>query len=225
MKKIEEENMSYDPSGRNDEQRILTVKNASRKMNVFLKNFSRHSEEDNAIHLSHIVKKFVSSLMKIDYNLSYEEMKGKIKESKENPHLKEQLTNILDRLDALEFEGVKITKQDVLECANQFINTIKFVEVNTNKNRSSTLTVLIRKIRKWFGLEKLAKEREEDAIQELYELLVEGHKLISSGKKGEASLQYLKIKKIYSHLSAESKKRVYPDVIYYYKKIVGTATD
>jgi hypothetical protein len=204
------------------DRRLGAVRTAAHKLSILIKNFSKHSCEDNSIQLAHITRRLISSILEIKYNLPYEEMKEKIRTSNESEQLKEKLCSLIDSLSSLEFQGVKVGKKDVLDCANILTDILQIAEENLKKEKGSRLKRILTRLENKLGLERLRKAKEEETTEAIYKMLLEGHRILASGNRTGASQLYRKIRELYSKLPPDSKKRLLPDILYYYRKIVGS---
>ena len=204
--------------------RLQAIENARHKIAVLKKSFALHLPEDNAIQFSHIVKKFFSSFFRIDYNLSYNEMKSEIEAKVSNEQLKQALASFLKSVSVMEFGGVTLSRRKISYFSQRFLSILSLAEVRARPGgEGSVIKKGIRAFEDRFGITEEKKKKEDEALERIYKLLLLGHKALSIGEISNSVPIYSEVRLAYSRLSEESKKKVHPDIIYFYKKIMKKA--
>jgi len=209
---------------RRSDFRLQAIENARHKIAVLKKSFALHLPDDNAIQFSHIVKKFFSSFFALDYNLSYDEMEREIEGKVGNGEMREALTTFLKSMSLMEFGGTTPSKRKLSYFSRRFLSILSLAEAMARpRGEGSAIKKGIRAFERILGITERKKKEEENALERIYELLLIGHRLVSEGKIADAATVYSQVRLAYSRLSEESKKKVHPDIIYFYKKMMRKA--
>jgi hypothetical protein len=200
--------------------RLQVIENARYKINLLKKGLSSSNQEDNAIQFFHIIKKFFSSFFSLPYNLSYEEIKNSVSGKIKNEPLKKEILSFLNSVSLMEFSGLTPSGNRISYFSRKFISLLSLIADSEIPNsRESVIKKSIKLIEEKLGISGQRKKAEEESIEQIYRLLLLGHKSISVNELPNAKAIYSQVRALYSKLSPEGKQRMYSEILYFYRKI------
>jgi hypothetical protein len=200
--------------------RLQVIENARYKINLLKKGLSSSNQEDNAIQFFHIIKKFFSSFFSLPYNLSYEEIKNSVSGKIKNEPLKKEILSFLNSVSLMEFSGLTPSGNRISYFSRKFISLLSLIADSEIPNsRESVIKKSIRAIEEKLGISRQRKKAEAESIEQIYRLLLLGHKSISVNEMRNAKAIYSQVRALYSKLSPEGKQKMYSEILYFYKKI------
>jgi hypothetical protein len=205
---------------RSSDIRLQVIENARYKINLLKKGLSSSNQEDNAIQFFHIIKKFFSSFFSLPYNLSYEEIKNSVSGKIKNEPLKKEILSFLNSVSLMEFSGLTPSGNRISYFSRKFISLLSLIADSEIPNsRESVIKKSIRAIEEKLGISGQRKKAEAESIEQIYRLLLLGHKSISVKEMQNAKAIYSQVRALYSKLSPEGKQRMYSEILYFYRKI------
>jgi hypothetical protein len=205
---------------RSSDIRLQVIENARYKINLLKKGLSSSNQEDNAIQFFHIIKKFFSSFFSLPYNLSYEEIKNSVSGKIKNEPLKKEILSFLNSVSLMEFSGLTPSGNRISYFSRKFISLLSLIADSEIPNsRESVIKKSIRAIEEKLGISGQRKKAEAESIEQIYRLLLLGHKSISVKEMQNAKAIYSQVRALYSKLSPEGKQKMYSEILYFYRKI------
>jgi len=213
------------------------IGNALHKIDVLEKNLSKHLPEDNVIQLSHITKKFFSSFFGVKYKFTYEELSAELAKKKSDDALKKRIFDFLNEISLLEFSGIAPSRKKILSVSKDFKELLSDIRAEIRlKEKAALKTFSIKNILKTSKTKEKAKltaslynigekgeyaKIEDIQMEEIYDLLLAAHKSLELKKYKEAAELYEKINAEYAMLPRDSKKKIYAEILEFYKKFLS----
>ncbi|MCR4285116.1 MAG: hypothetical protein NUV97_03690 [archaeon] len=183
--------------------------NAVKKINK-LKN--EKINENSVVELNNIIKTFLKNKYKLDESLTVEELSDKISQKRIDKKTKLSLIDLILQIQKKEYKTKeKITEEEFKKLINYSLKIIKILskerEILHKKNSGEKITEKpplpkYERKDKSKTFEKL--EREINSLNE---------KLTPSLENKEVRKEYEKIKKMYSKISDEEKRDIYPKIL------------
>jgi len=178
------------------------------------KNIDKKSIEEISKEFVRIIRDFLSGLLKIDYEFTYEELCKEIEKHKISMVLRIMLITFFKKISEISYRGYKMKKQELRELINEARIIIKlgseeYLEGKTEKEE--------------FKKKELKKEqkikKESKLILEIYKDLIKAKKSIRELDVDSAKLAYIRIKELYEELPVKDKRKLYKKIVWLYNKI------
>ncbi|MBU3941524.1 MAG: hypothetical protein KKF74_01280, partial [Nanoarchaeota archaeon] len=178
------------------------------------KNIDKKSTEELSKEFVKIIRDFLSDLLKIDYEFTYEEFCKEIEKHKISMPLRIMLVTFFKKVSEIGYKGYKMKKPELRELINEARIIVKlgseeYLEGKTEKEEFK---------KKELG-EKRKIRKESKLMLEIYKDLIKAKKSIKESDIDSAKLAYIRIKELYEELPVNDKRKIYRKIVWLYNKI------
>jgi len=184
------------------------------------KSIDKKSIEELSRDLVRIVRDFLSDLLKIEYEFTYEEFCKEIEKHKISIPLRIILITFFKKISEISYKGYKITKPELRELINEAKIIIKlgseeYLEGKTEEEEF-----------KKKGLKEKQKIKKESKLMlEIYKDLIKAKRSIKELDIDSAKLAYIRIKELYEELPVKDKRKIYKKIVWLYNNIKERGLD
>ena len=184
------------------------------------KSIDKKSIEELSRDLVRIVRDFLSDLLKIEYEFTYEEFCKEIEKHKISIPLRIILITFFKKISEISYKGYKITKPELRELINEAKIIIKlgseeYLEGKTEEEEF-----------KKKGLKEKQKIKKESKLMlEIYKDLIKAKRSIKESDIDSAKLAYIRIKELYEELPVKDKGKIYKKIVWLYSNIKERGLD
>ena len=178
------------------------------------KGIDKKSIEELSRDLVRIIRDFLSGLLKIDYEFTYEEFCKEIEKHKISTPLRIMLVTFFKKISEISYKGYKMKKQELKELIKETKIIVKlgseeYLEGKTEKEEP-----------KEKELKKKQKiKKESKLILGIYKDLIKAKKSIRESDIDSAKLAYIRTKELYEELPVKEKRKIYKKIAWLYDKI------
>ncbi len=167
-----------------------------------------------------IVRDFLSDLLKIEYEFTYEEFCKEIEKHKISTPLRIMLITFFRKISEISYKGYKMEKPELREMVKEARIIVKlgseeYLEGKTEKEEPKKT-----KLKK-----KQKIKKESNLMLEVYKDLIKSKKSIRESDIDSAKLAYIRIKELYEELPVKEKRKIYKKIVWLYNKIKEGALD
>jgi len=177
------------------------------------KSIDKKSIDELSREFVRIVRDFLSDLLKIEYEFTYEELCKEIEKHKISTPLRIVLITFFKKISEISYKGYKITKPELRELINEARIIIKlgseeYLEGKTKEEFKKN------------GLKEKQKIKKESKLMlEIYKDLIKAKRSIKELDIDSAKLAYIRIKELYEELPIKEKKKIYKKIVLLYNQI------
>ena len=161
-----------------------------------------------------IIRDFLSDLLKIEYEFTYEELCKEIEKHKISMVLRIMLITFFKKISEISYKGYKMKKQELKELINEARIIIKL---------GSEEYLEEKKEKEEFKKKELKEEqkikKESKLILEIYKELIKAKNCIKDKDIDSAKLAYIRVKELYEELPVKDKRKLYKKIVWLYNKI------
>ncbi len=178
------------------------------------KSIDKKSIEELSKEFVRIIRDFLSDLLKIDYEFTYEEFCKEIEKHKISMPLRIILITFFKKISEISYKGYKMEKPELRKMVKEARIIVKlgseeYLEGKTEKEKP-----------KEKELKKKQKiKRESKLMLEIYKDLIKAKKSIRESDIDSAKLAYIRIKELYEELPVNEKRKIYKKIAVLYGKI------
>jgi len=178
------------------------------------KNIDKRSVEELSKEFVRIIRDFLSDLLKINYEFTYEEFCKEIEKHKISMPLRIMLVTFFKKVSEIGYKGYKMKKPELKELINEARIIVKlgseeYLEGKTEKEE----------FKKKESKEKQKIKKESKLMLEIYKDLIKAKKSIRESDIDSAKLAYIRIKELYEELPVKDKRKIYKKIVWLYNKI------
>ncbi len=167
-----------------------------------------------------IVRDFLSNLLKIEYEFTYEEFCKEIEKHKISTPLRIMLITFFKKISEISYKGYKIEKPELREMIKEARIIIKLGSEEYLEGKTEKEGLNKTKLKKKQNIKKKSK-----LMLEIYKDLIKAKKSIRKSDIDSAKLAYIRIKELYEELPVKDKKYIYKKIVWLYNKIKERALD
>jgi len=178
------------------------------------KKITKRNEDELSRKFVRIIRDFLSDLLKIDYEFTYEEFCREIEKHKISTPLRIMLITFFRKISEISYKGYKMKKPELKELIKEAKIIVKlgseeYLEGKTEKEEP-----------KEKELKKKQKiKKESKLILEIYKDLIKAKKSIRESDIDSVKLAYIRIKELYEELPVNEKRKIYKKIAGLYNKI------
>ena len=170
--------------------------------------------EELSRELIRIVRDFLSDLLKIDYEFTYEELCKEIEKHEISTPLRIIIITFFKKISEISYKGYKMKKPELKELISEARIIVKFGSEEYLDGRTE------KKGFKEKGLkEKRNIKKESKLMLDIYKDLIKAKKSIRESDMDSAKLAYIRIKEFYKELPVKEKKKIYKKIVLLYNQI------
>ena len=178
------------------------------------KDIDKKSVEELSREFVRIIRDFLSSLLKIEYEFTHEELCKEIEKHKVSVALRIMLITFFKKISEVSYKGYRMKKKELRELINEARIIVKFgseeyIEGKTEK----------REIKKKGLREKQKIKKESRLILEIYKDLIKAKNSIRESDIDSAKLAYIRVRELYKELPVKEKRKIYKRIVWLYDKI------
>ena len=178
------------------------------------KNLGKKSIEELSKEFVRIIRDFLSGLLKIEYEFTYEELCKEIGKHEISMPLRIMIVTFFKKISEISYKGYKMKKPELKELISEARMIVKFgseeyVEGKTEKEE----------FKKERPKEKQKIKKESKIILEIYKELIKAKNSIKKRDIDSAKLAYIRIKEFYEELPVKEKRNIYKKIVVLYNKI------
>jgi len=183
------------------------------------KSIDKKSIDELSREFVRIVRDFLSDLLKIEYEFTYEELCKEIEKHKISTPLRIVLITFFKKISEISYKGYKITKPELRELINEARIIIKlgseeYLEGKTKEEFKKN------------GLKEKQKIKKESKLMlEIYKDLIKAKRSIKELDIDSAKLAYIRIKELYEELPVKDKRKIYKKIVWLYNNIKERGLD
>jgi len=184
------------------------------------KSIDKKSIDELSKEFVRIVRDFLSDLLKIEYEFTYEEFCKEIEKHKISTPLRIILVTFFKKISEISYKGYKMDKSELREMVKEARIIVKlgseeYLEGKTEKEEP----------KKTEQKKKQNIKKESKLMLEVYKDLIKAKKSIRESDIDSAKLAYIRIKEIYEELPVKDKRKIYKKIVWLYNKIKEVALD
>ena len=179
------------------------------------KSIDKKSIEELSKELVRIIRCFLSDLLKIDYEFTFEEFCKEIEKHKISMPLRIMFITFFKKISEISYKGYKIKKPELRELINEARIIIKLGSEEYLKGKTEEEE----KSKKKELREKQKIKKESRLMLEIYKDLIKAKKSIKESDIDSAKLAYIRIKELYEELPVKEKRKIYKKIVWLYNKI------
>ena len=167
-----------------------------------------------------IVRDFLSDLLKIEYEFTYEEFCKEIEKHKISTPLRIILITFFKKISEISYKGYKITKPELRELINEARIIIKFGSEEYLEGKTEG-----EEFKKKGLKEKQKIKKESKLMLEIYKDLIKAKRSIQKSDIDSAKLAYIRVKELYEELPVKDKRKIYKKIVWLYNNIKEIGLD
>ncbi len=183
------------------------------------KSIDKKSIEELSRDLVRIVRDFLSDLLKIEYEFTYEEFCKEIEKHKISTPLRIILITFFKKISEISYKGYKITKPELRELINEARIIIKLGSEEYLEGKTKE------EFKKKGLKEKQKIKKESKLMLEIYKDLIKAKRSIKELDIDSAKLAYIRIKELYEELPVKDKRKIYKKIVWLYNNIKERGLD
>jgi len=183
------------------------------------KSIDKKSIEELSRDLVRIVRDFLSDLLKIEYEFTYEEFCKEIEKHKISTPLRIILITFFKKISEISYKGYKITKPELRELINEARIIIKLGSEEYLEGKTKE------EFKKKGLKEKQKIKKESKLMLEIYKDLIKAKRSIKESDIDSAKLAYIRIKELYEELPVKDKGKIYKKIVWLYSNIKERGLD
>jgi hypothetical protein len=195
-----------------EESALIMLRKLELKLKT--KKTRKDSLEKISKELMRIVRAFISGLLKIEYEFTYEELCNEITKHKISTPLRIMIITFFKRLSEINYKGHKISKKELIGFIKEARIIAKAgIEELSNENLNNNEKIKNNK------KEAKRTSNESRTVLEIYKDLIKANKSLKNHDMDSAKLSYIRIKENYDNLPLSKKRKIYKKIVSLYKKI------
>ena len=167
-----------------------------------------------------IIRDFLSDLLKIEYEFTYEEFCKEIEKHKISTPLRIMLITFFKKISEISYKGYKMEKPELREMVKEARIIVKLGSEEYLEGKAEKEEPKKTKLK-----EKQKIKKESKLMLEIYKDLIKAKKSIKESDIDSAKLAYIRIKEIYEELPVNEKRKIYKKIVWLYNKIKEEALD
>lgn len=171
--------------------------------------------EELRMNFFHIIRKFYSSFLRVNYSSTLEEINKEIKQNKKiKGKIQVDLINFNNKITHIEYSPEPKEKTEILELINEFLDII-----TKSKNQLIISKHVKRKKRKTKFTKFKQGFKKKVNKHKIQKMIIDSYANLENDNFDKAAKIYNKIKKDYEFLTEKEQKEIKPDVLELYLEI------
>jgi len=178
------------------------------------KNIGKKSTEELSKEFVRIIRDFLSDLLKIDYEFTYEEFCKEIEKHKISTPLKIMLITFFKKVSEIGYKDYKMKKPELRALINEAKIIVKLGSEEYLEGKAEKEEFKKKELK-----EKQKIRKESKLMLEIYKDLIKAKKSIKESDIDSAKLAYIRVKELYEELPVKDKRKIYKKIVWLYNKI------